>query len=230
MAAAMILYVGLTGGIASGKSTIARMFANLGCIVVDADQLVARLYQPGQAGHEALVRTYGTGMLLPDGTIDRRKLADFAFATTESAKALNALIHPLVVAEEVRMMEEVREGIVMVEATLLIEAGGRDRYDRIVVVDVDPETQLLRAIARGMSAEDAARRIAHQMAREERLRYADYVIDNNGDLLAAEVETQRVFALLRRDLERGDGSRGERGGAESAEKNAPPGGGASRTS
>jgi dephospho-CoA kinase len=201
MAAAMILRVGLTGGIASGKSTIARMFASLGCHVVDADQIVAQLYQPGEAGHEALVRTYGSGILLPDGAIDRRKLADVAFATDESAKALNALIHPLVIAEEARLMdEEAREGIVIVEATLLIEAGGRDRYDRIVIVDVDPETQLARAMARGMSREDAARRIAHQMPRAERLRYADYVIDNSGDLRAAEMETARVFGLLQRDL------------------------------
>ena len=204
MAAEMILRTGLTGGIASGKSTIARIFATLGCVVVDADQIVARLYQPGEAGHEAIVRTYGSGILLPDGTIDRRKLADVALATDESAKALNALIHPLVVAEEVRMMdEETREGgdrIVMVEATLLIEAGGKDRYDRIVVVDVDPETQLTRAIARGMTRDDAERRIARQMPREERLRYADYVIDNSGDLQQAEAETKRVFVALQRDL------------------------------
>jgi len=201
----MILRTGLTGGIASGKSTIARLFDGLGCITVDADQVVAHLYQPGQAGHEALVRTYGTGILLPDGTIDRRKLADVALATDETAKALNALIHPLVVAEEGRMIadEERRQAgdrIVMVEATLLIEAGGRDRYDRIVVVDVDPKTQLARAIARGMTPEDAERRIARQMSREERLRYADYVIDNSGDLEAAKAETKRVFDALQRDL------------------------------
>jgi dephospho-CoA kinase len=201
----MILRTGLTGGIASGKSTIARLFAALGCITVDADQIVARLYQPGEAGHEALVRSYGSGILLPDGTIDRRKLADVAFASDESAKALNALIHPIVVAEEGRLIaaeEERGDGdrIVIVEATLLIEAGGKDRYDRIVVVDVDPETQLARAIARGMTPEDAARRIARQMSREERLRYADYVIDNSGGLQAAEAETKRVFEALQRDL------------------------------
>jgi dephospho-CoA kinase len=201
----MILRTGLTGGIASGKSTIARLFAALGCITVDADQIVARLYQPGEAGHEALVRSYGSGILLPDGTIDRRKLADVAFASDESAKALNALIHPIVVAEEGRLIaaeEERGDGdrIVIVEATLLIEAGGKDRYDRIVVVDVDPETQLARAIARGLTPEDAARRIAHQMSREERLRYADYVIDNSGDPNAAEAETKRVFEALQRDL------------------------------
>jgi dephospho-CoA kinase len=200
----MILRTGLTGGIASGKSTIARNFARLGCVTIDADQVVAHLYHPGEAGHEALVRTYGTGILLPDGTIDRRKLADIALATDETAKALNALIHPLVIAEQARLMaaEEQRGGdrIVMVEATLLIESGGRERFDRIVVVDVDPETQLARAIARGMTAEDAARRIARQMPREERLRYADYVIDNSGDPQAAEAETKRVFEALQRDL------------------------------
>ena len=201
----MILRTGLTGGIASGKSTIAHLFASLGCITVDADQIVARLYQPGEAGHEALVRSYGSGILLPDGTIDRRKLADVAFASDESAKELNALIHPIVVAEEERLIaaEEQREDgdrIVIVEATLLIEAGGKDRYDRIVIVDVDPETQLARAIARGMTPEDAARRIARQMSREERLRYADYVIDNRGDLQAAKAETKRVFETLQRDL------------------------------
>ena len=202
----MILRTGLTGGLASGKSTIARIFASLGCTSVDADQIVARLYRPGEAGHEALVRNYGAGILLPDGTIDRRKLADAAFATVESAKALNALIHPLVVAEEARLMEEEAskggDRIVMVEATLLIEAGGRERYDRIVIVDVDPETQLARAMARGMSRDDAERRIANQLPREERLRYADYVIDNSGDLRAAEAETLRVFAALQRDLRR----------------------------
>jgi dephospho-CoA kinase len=201
----MILRTGLTGGIASGKSTIARFFETLGCLVIDADQIVARLYQPGQAGHAALVTTYGNAILLPDGSIDRRKLADIAFTTDASAKQLNALIHPLVAAEENALMaaEEKRSAadrIVIVEATLLLEAGGKSRYERIVVVDVDPETQLARAVARGMTRDDAARRIAHQMPRQERLREADYVIDNRGDLVAAEAETRRVFDALRHDL------------------------------
>ncbi len=205
----MILRTGLTGGIASGKSTIARIFAELGCVTFDADEIVARLYQPGQTGHEALVRTYGCGILLPDGTIDRPKLAGIAFASDESAKALNGLIHPIVLAEEARMMnaEELRAAkesgagrIVIIEATLLIESGGADHYDRIVVVDVDPETQLARAIARGMTREDAERRIAHQLPRHERLRYAGYIVDNSGDLEAAEAETKRVFDTLQRDL------------------------------
>jgi dephospho-CoA kinase len=205
MAAAMILRAGLTGGIASGKSTIARIFATLGCITIDADQIVARLYQPGEAGHAALVQTYGNSILLEDSTIDRRKLSDIAFSSAESARALNALIHPIVIAEERRMVDTLRrteagDRIVIVEATLLIEAGGRGRYDRIVVVDVDPDRQLARAIARGMTPDDAARRIANQLSREERLRYADYVIDNNGDERAAIAETRRVFEALQNDL------------------------------
>jgi dephospho-CoA kinase len=204
MEAAMILRTGLTGGMASGKSTIARLFGELGCVTIDADQIVAHLYQPGEAGHEALVRTYGSGILLDDGTVDRRKLAGLAFSSDESANALNALIHPLVAAEEAELMaaEEERPGnrIVMVEATLLIEAGGEERYDRIIIVDVDPETQLARAVGRGMTREEAARRIAHQMPREERLHHADYVIDNSGDLQAAKAETARVYEALQRDL------------------------------
>jgi dephospho-CoA kinase len=203
--AAMILRAGLTGGIASGKSTVAGMFAALGCVTIDADQIVARLYQPGQAGYQALVRTYGQSIVAADGTIDRRKLADLALATDEDARKLNALIHPLVIDEQARLIaaeEQHADGgrIVIVEATLLIESGGRNRYDRIIVVDVDPETQLARAVARGMTPEDAARRIARQMQRQERLRHADYVIDSSGSFSDTGAETARVYEALREDL------------------------------
>ncbi len=201
----MILKVGLTGGIASGKSTIVRMLAGLGCITVDADAIVARLYRPGEAGHEAIVRTYGKEILLPDGEIDRRKLADIAFSKPEEAQKLNALIHPIVIAEQARLFREAEErgedAIYIVEATLLLESGGRQRFDRIVVVDVDPEVQIARAIGRGMTADEAKRRIAHQMPREERLRHADYVIDNSGDEGAALAEATRVYESLQADLE-----------------------------
>lgn len=200
----MLLKVGLTGGIASGKSTINRMLAALGCVTVDADAIVARLYRPGEAGHEALVRTYGTEILLPDGEIDRKKLADIAFANAAEAQKLNALIHPIVIAEQARMMRdaEEREGdvIFVVEATLLLESGGRQRFDRIVVVDVAPDVQIARGIGRGLAREEVTRRIANQMPREERLRHADYVIDNSGDEGQALAETTRVYEGLQRDL------------------------------
>jgi len=200
----MILRVGLTGGIASGKSTIAKMLGSLGAVVVDADALVAELYRPGRAGHEALVRTYGNEIVREDGEIDRQKLANIAFAAPEGSQKLNALIHPLVIAEQIRMFEEAErtgdDRVMIVEATLLLESGGRARFDRIVIVDVAPDVQIARGIARGMTREEVTRRIAHQMPREERLRFADYVIDNSGDLRAAENETRRVYEKLLADL------------------------------
>jgi dephospho-CoA kinase len=202
----MMLRVGLTGGIASGKSAVARTLAGLGCYVIDADAIVTRLYRPGGAGHEALVRTYGPAILRADGEIDRPKVAAIAFENDESASRLNQLIHPLVIAEQQRMMEaEERrsrgaEQIAVVEATLLLESGGRKRFDKIVVVDVDPEIQVRRGVARGMDEAELRRRIARQMPRDTRLGQADYVIDNNGDLSSGEAETRRVYEGLRRDL------------------------------
>jgi dephospho-CoA kinase len=203
----MILKVGLTGGIASGKSTISRIFASLGCVTIDADAIVARLYRPGEAGHNVLVEAYGRSILTQSGEIDRKKLADIAFADRDSAQKLNRLIHPLVIDEERRLMssEETRfpdrDRIFVVEATLLLESGGKERYDKIVVVDLAPETQETRAAMRGVSRPDARRRMKNQMSREDRVRAADYVIDNNGDRRAAEVETHRVYQKLREDLE-----------------------------
>jgi dephospho-CoA kinase len=203
----MILRVGLTGGIASGKSTVARTLAGLGCVVIDADEVVARLYRPGEAGYEALISAYGREILRPDGEIDRPKLASIAFVDDDSAKKLNDLIHPLVIAEEERIITAEaqrfpdRDRIVVVEATLLLESGGRKRYDRIVVVDSEPELQFDRAVGRGMKREDAERRSARQMSRQQRRRQADSIIENNGDLRTLELETMRVYEKLRADLE-----------------------------
>ena len=206
MAKGVVLKVGLTGGIASGKSTITRIFAGLGCMTVDADEVVGRLYRPGGLGHSAIVRTYGREVIRPDGEIDRKKLADVAFADAASAAKLNALIHPLVIEEEKRILAAEtdrwpeRDRIFVVEATLLLESGGKQRYDKIVVVDLPPEVQLERAVSRGVSRDEAQRRMRHQMSREDRVKQADYVIDNSGDRRAAELETHRVYAKLRADM------------------------------
>jgi dephospho-CoA kinase len=196
----MILKVGLTGGIASGKSTVRALFDAFGCYTIDADALVAQLYEPGRAGHEALVATYGREILREDGTVDRANLANIAFATPDEAKKLNALIHPLVLEETTRRIAEYDDGIVVVEATLMLESGSYARYDKLVIVDVDPEVQVARGVARGLSEAEVRRRIANQMPREERLRHADYVIDNSGDVGRLESETRRVHALLLADL------------------------------
>jgi len=204
----VILGAGLTGGIASGKSTVARMFAGLGCTAIDADAIVADLYRPGATGHQALVRTYGAGILDANGAVDRRKLGDLAFASAEGARRLNALIHPMVLAEERRILAAFppnEDRIVIVEATLLIEAGSLERFDRIIVVDVPPEVQIARGVARGMTRDEVVRRIAHQLPREERLRHAHYVIDNGGDEAAALEQVRRVHARLLEDLDKKKG-------------------------
>jgi dephospho-CoA kinase len=195
------LRVGLTGGIASGKSTVRELLGRMGCHTIDADRLVADLYQPGQAGHDALVATYGRAILRDDQTIDRVKLANIAFSDPDEARKLNALIHPIVIDATEKWLGQIEEGIAVVEATLMVESGGRHRYDRMVVVDVDPAVQVERGIARGLTREEVQRRIANQIPREERLRYADYVIDNSGDRAHLETETHRIYELLRRDHE-----------------------------
>lgn len=202
----MILRVGLTGGISSGKSTILRTLAALGCKTIDADTLVAELYRPGNRGHRALVLVYGEAVLLPDRQIDRRKLAAIAFSSDAEAHRLNALIHPMVLEDATRHaaaleQDSTTDHIVVMEATLLLEAAGRDDFDRIVVVDVPEAVQVERAVARGMLRDEVLRRIAHQMARQERLQHADYVIENAGSEADGRRETLRVYQALRSDLE-----------------------------
>lgn len=203
----MILKVGLTGGIACGKSTVANTFSALGCVTIDADEIVAKLYRCGGAGHAALVEAYGSGILAEDGEIDRKKLSDAAFADTNASKKLNSLIHPLVRDEEERIIAAEqerfpdRDRIFITEATLLLEAGGKERYDKIVVVDVQPQLQIERGVSRGLTKAEVERRMKYQMTREERLRHADYVIDNGGDRRDLEIATHEVYEKLRNDLE-----------------------------
>lgn len=204
----MILRTGLTGGIGAGKTTVARLLAGLGCFVVDADRIVSDLYRPGAPGFAVVVEHYGRGILDSRGELDRAKLAKIAFSSNEEAARLNSLIHPLVIAREEKIIEDEIERfpeshrIVVVEATLLIEAGGRERYDRIIVVDARPEIQLKRARERGMRKADVERRMSRQMAREDRLAAADFVIHNDGDMVELEREVVRVHAMLSLDLER----------------------------
>jgi dephospho-CoA kinase len=201
----VILQVGLTGGLASGKSTVARTFAGLGALVIDADAIVDRLYRPGQPGHEALLGKYGREIVRADGEIDRARLANIAFTDSAAIARLNALIHPLVIAEVRRLILSEqerfpdRDRIVIVEATLLLESGRTEHYDKIIVVDAGQQ-QVDRAVRRGMARPDAMRRMEMQMSRAGRLAAADYTIDNSGDPVAAEAQTRRIFESLRDDL------------------------------
>ncbi|HVT03363.1 MAG TPA: dephospho-CoA kinase [Thermoanaerobaculia bacterium] len=200
----MILKVGLTGGIASGKSTVARMFAAEGASVIDADDLVRQLYRQGKAGYAVIVQNYGGAVLAENGQIDRAALSRIALATPEGANRLNALIHPLVIAEQQKLLQEKErepdDSIAIVEATLLLESGGRERFDRIVVVDVPPEIQVQRGVARGMKREEVELRMSRQLNREQRLSAADYVVENSGNPDETRQQVEQLYATLVAEL------------------------------
>ena len=201
----MILKVGLTGGTASGKSTVARLLGEMGCLVIDADAVVHDLYRPGEPGYEALLKRFGPEVLQRDGTVNRAWLAAL-FSDPVKTAELNALIHPLVIAREKEMLAQHQERagnedlIAVVEATLLLESGGRERYDRIVVVETSPEVRIERAVKRGMDPADARRRIERQMDSAKRLAMADYVIRNDGDIAHLAAQTAELYQRLMRDL------------------------------
>jgi dephospho-CoA kinase len=186
--------VGLTGGIGSGKSTVAAMLAELGAHVIDADKVGHEIYLPGTEGFRRVVAEFGPGVVGADGTIDRRRLGTVVFGDPAALARLNALVHPLIADEIRRRMQaalaEPGTQPIVVEAAIMLEAGWRF-FDRIWVVIVRRETAIARvAASRGLSADEVARRIDAQMPEAERRKVADLVIENDGTLaeLRARVE------------------------------------------
>ncbi len=165
--------------------------------MVDADRLVASLYAPGGSGAEAVRRLFGEAALQPDGGVDRARLADIVFADPEARKRLEAAVHPLVRERFKRIVAGVR-GIVVLEGTLLVEAGMAEDLDLLVTVEAKPETRLARALARGMTEEEARRRLAAQSDGAKRRAAADRVVVNDG----GREELTRAVAELTRELEK----------------------------
>lgn len=202
--------VGLTGGIAVGKTVVGEMFVRHGAQLIQADALSHELMQPGQPVYEEVVRCFGKGILDPDGRIDRPRLAHAAFGNPAAGvaprvKELNQIVHPAVVDRENRWMEEVEKkhpgSVAIVEAALILEAGVADRFDRLIVVTCKPEQRIQRFARRlGISEEDAraevTRRMAAQIPDEEKIKAADYVIDNSGSLEQTEHQVQKIWAEL----------------------------------
>jgi dephospho-CoA kinase len=182
MARARPLRIGLTGGIASGKSTVAERFVELGVPVIDADEIARAVVLPGQPGLARVVETFGVGVLSADGQLDRRALRNQVFSDPASRKELEAILHPLIRAEMERRAAAAGGDIYVVMAIpLLVESGGRDRVDRILVVDVDEGLQLQRVMARDSSTiEEAGAILAAQASRAVRLKAADDVLVNSG--------------------------------------------------
>lgn len=173
---------GLTGGIASGKSSVAAILERLGAVIVDSDVLAREVVEPGTKGLAAIVRRFGEGVLLPDGGLDRAALGGIVFADAQARADLNGIVHPLVRrrAQE-RVAAAPADAIVVQVIPLLVETGLQDAFDGVIVVDVPEDVQLARLTARdAMSEDEARRRIAAQASREARLASARWVIDNSG--------------------------------------------------
>lgn len=189
----MAFRLGLTGGLASGKSTVARLLAERGATVVDADRLVAELYAPGGQGAQAVAELFGPELLAPDGGVDKPALARRIFSDPTARARLEAAIHPLV-RQRFEEISADTAGVVALEATLLVEAGYQPGFDLVVTVEADPELRLRRAIERGLPEAEARARLAAQGDGERRKAGADRVIWNEDGPEELEQQVARLWA------------------------------------
>ena len=199
------LLVGLTGGIATGKSTVHDMLASPSVRVVDADALAREVVEAGTPAYARIVAEFGKDVLQPDGRLDRARLAAIVFPDEVKRKRLEAITHPAIRARFERIMADLEktgfDGILVWDAALLVESGGNKKMDRLVVVTTDAATQLRRLMARDGGSEEAARaRTASQMPLAVKARYADYVIDNSGTPEQTEARVREVYRALLDDL------------------------------
>lgn len=195
-----MLRVGLTGGIACGKSVVAAILREQGCAVIEADALAHQLIEPGQPAYEEVRREFGEQILLPDGRVDRTKLGAIAFGDPQKLRLLNSIVHPRVSQElDKWMAAEERAGtrVAVTVAALLIEAGYPPRLDRLVVVWCNPEQQMERLMARGLSRDQALHRLASQMPLEEKRRMADDEIDCSGTLEQTRAQVEKLAEKLK---------------------------------
>jgi dephospho-CoA kinase len=198
-----MLKVGLTGGLASGKSYVGEVLQGYGCLLIQADELGHAVLAPGGEAYDDVVREFGSEILDGAGAIDRRALAAQVFGTPGRLATLNSLVHPPVFRREDRLIAEfaAREprGIAVVEAAILIETGNYPRYDRIVLVTCREDQQVERAMRRpGASESDVRARLSRQMPLEEKRKYAHFVIDTSGEKEDTVRQTCAVYQVLRR--------------------------------
>ena len=196
-----MLRVGLTGGIASGKSSVGRAFADLGCLVIRNDELGHLVLEPGGEAYAQTAAEFGPDILDANGRIDRRKLAGIVFKDAEQLARLNSFVHPPVRARTRQMLDEFASqhprGIAIVEAAILVETGIWRDYGRLIVAVCGREQQIERAIARGgISRDEVLERLSRQMPLEQKLRYADYVIDTSGTPDETVAQVRVVFDAL----------------------------------
>lgn len=196
-----MLRVALTGGLASGKSTVGRKFEHLGCLLVKLDELGHQVLLPGGNAYDAVLAEFGPGVLTVGGTIDRKALAALVFGHPARLETLNGIVHPLVRAMTAQILDgyqrEHPDGIAVVEAAIHIETGGYREYHCVVLAVCTPEQQIERAMHRdGATREDVMARLARQMPLDEKRKYADYVIDTSGTREEAARQTEAVYRQL----------------------------------
>jgi len=214
-----MLKVGLTGGIASGKSVVGEMFVALGAHLVQADRIAHSLMQPGEAVYNEVVRHFGRGILNPDGSVNRSKLAEVAFGPLTDAagkrasriEELNRIVHPVVLRSQDEWMyaigQQDPQAVAILEAALILEAGAAERFDRLVVVTCNTEQRAARfAVRQKIDIETArkevARRMAAQLPDEEKIKSASYVIENSGSLEQTREQVRQVWEKLRAEAEK----------------------------
>lgn len=197
-----MLRVGLTGGLATGKSFVGAILEEQGCLLIKADDLGHQVLEPGGEAYAAVVREFGAGILTADGRIDRRKLAAEVFGKSERLEKLNQLVHPPVRRRSRDLADAFAadhpRGIIVNEAAILIETGSAQGFDRLIVAACPEALQIERAMERdGITREEALARIRRQMPIEEKVRLADFVIDTSGTKEETRAQTLEVFAALR---------------------------------
>jgi dephospho-CoA kinase len=200
------LLVGLTGGIATGKSTVSDLLRRLGCEIIDADLLAREVVEPGQSALRQIAAEFGPDVLTAGGALDRKKLGAIVFADPERRRRLEAITHPAIRERFQARLDELAEkgfaGLVVFDAPVMIESGNYKNMERMVVVVTDGATQLARLRGRdGTDDAENGRKIASQMPLAEKAKLADYVIDNSGDREATAQQVRRVFAALMSELQ-----------------------------
>ena len=192
-----MLVIGLTGGIGAGKSTVSRLLAERGAVVLDADVYARQVVEPGGPAYQPVVDRFGPGVVSADGTLDRAALAAIVFADPAALSDLNNITHPAVgaiIAE--RLAEEAStDHVVVLDVPLLVESG-RSNTAGVVVVDCPEEEAIRRAVARGLPEDDVRRRVANQVSREDRLAKADFVVDNSGAPDALPPQIDKAWAWI----------------------------------
>lgn len=197
------LLIGLTGNIATGKSAVAQMLADLGAYVIDADKVAHEVMRPGGAAHEPVLEAFGPGILAADGSIDRGSLGQIVFRDPEALRRLEAAVHPVTIAEVERRIAQATETVVVVEAIKLIEAGMHRGYDALWVVTAPRSLQIARLMqARGLSEEDAALRVDAQPPQQEKAAVADLVLVNDGSLAQLREMVETAWERLQPEARR----------------------------